>query len=186
MKITPFSAFFEIYDSDIDGCERPSVESTPAANAAREKKAMRYSRTVCVALLGLLGVAALGTSPARADDCKELLDNNRYSCSFKNENASSGSFCAQVDASNPAAGKFTIDDGVSTYQCTCVAKGNFKSPKFNEDREFLCGNLELGNALTGKVVTDGEKIKEGEFFCNDSCDFLGVFECEIDPACVDE
>lgn len=145
---------------------------------------MRYSRTVCVALLGLLGVAALGTSPARADDCKELLDNNRYTCSFKEDNGNSGSFCAQVDTSNPAAGKFTISDGVSLYQCTCLARGNFKSPKFNEDREFLCGNLEFGNALIGQAAGDGEKIKHGQFFSNEPSEFLGAFECEIDPGCV--
>jgi len=146
---------------------------------------MRYSQFVFIALLGMLGVAALGASLAQADDCKKLLTDNRYSCSFRNEDGSSGSFCAQVHTLNPTAGKFTIDDGTSTYQCTCLAKGDFTSPKirFNGAKGFLCGNLEFGNALTAQIANDGKTLKQGQFFCNESCDRLGVFECEFDPEC---
>jgi hypothetical protein len=144
---------------------------------------MRNSLAAFALLVGALYAMAVDTGLARAADCKEWLDNNLYTCSLQNEDGSSGSFCAQLDASGSTAGKFTIDDGTSTYQCTCSASKKFNSAEFNESKEFLCGNLTNGNALTARVINGGKKIKQGEFFCNDSCDRAGVFECELDPEC---
>jgi hypothetical protein len=140
---------------------------------------MRNSLAAFALLVGSLYAMAMDTGLARAADCKELLDNNSYTCSFRNEDGTSGSFCAQVDGSSSTVGKFTVYDGVSTYQCTCSADKKFNSAQFNESKRYVCGNLDNGNALTAVVINGGKKIKDGEFLCNDSCDIAGVFECEL-------
>jgi len=146
---------------------------------------MRNFRAIFVLFLGLLCVAVIDTGPARADNCKDgLADNSFYSCSAKNDDGSSVSFCIEVLTSNPTPGKFAITDGENLYQCTCQAKGNSDSPKFNESKDFLCGNLSNGNALIAKTASGGTKLKQGQFFCNDYCDVAGVFECVLDPTCI--
>jgi hypothetical protein len=68
-------------------------------------------------------------------------------------------------------------------ECSCKASNNFSNPEFNKSNAFLCGNKAFGDAAEGTVSSDGENIKNGQYYFNNDTDFSAVFECQLDPTC---
>jgi hypothetical protein len=125
---------------------------------------------------------------ARAQNCQDLLANNRYRCQVKTELGSQFAACFQFKSPGNLSSKFdmSVDGGPdfgTTLECECKAKSDFGDPKFNQSTEFLCGNQTFGDAAEGKAGGHGRKITNGQYFFNSTPDLSYVFQCTLDATC---
>jgi hypothetical protein len=140
-------------------------------------------------LLVLLLAAATDARLAYAENCQDLLANNRYRCQVKTELGAEFAACVQFTSPGSLSSKFdmTTDGGPNfgtTLECECKAKGSFANPQFNAaNKRFLCGNQQYGDAAAGTVGGHGQKITNGQYFFNDPTDLSYIFQCTLDPAC---
>src|SRR5262245_17640562 len=144
---------------------------------------------LAVAALSCAFVAIAAVPTAQAQNCQDLLANNRYRCQIKTELGSQFEGCVQFQSPGSLSSKFDmITSGSSvfatTLECECKAKSDFNDPKFNQATEFLCGNLEFGDAAEGKAGGHGRRITNGQYFFNDpTTDVSYVFQCTLDATC---
>jgi len=125
---------------------------------------------------------------AQAQNCQDLLANNRYRCQVKTELGAQFEACFQFVSPGSLSTKFdlSVSGGsyfLTTLECECKAKGSFNHPKFNQSTEFLCGNEQYGDAAEGKAGGQGKKISNGQYFYNATSDRSDVFQCTLDATC---
>jgi hypothetical protein len=147
----------------------------------QRRKIMRVSRTMAVALLGL----TLATGPSKqseaALDCADLLTGGNYLCDFKSNTGLQGAFCTQFANDAPPFNVFFPVDNTD-LRCACQASGTFAKPKFGAGKAFLCGDNGDGDAMSGTVSSNGQRITGGQYL--ERIPFrTWVFECEKVPAC---
>ncbi len=142
---------------------------------------MRVSQLMAATLLGLTLVAAPSKQSEAAVDCFDLLAGENYECDFKGSDGSQGTFCTQFSTEALLFSAFfpeTLDD----LGCACQASGTFAKPKFRASRAFLCGDGDDGDAMSGTVSSDGQKITGGQYL--ERVPFrTWVFECRNVPFC---
>jgi hypothetical protein len=143
---------------------------------------------LAVAALTFALVAIMAVPMAQAQNCQDLLANNRYRCQVKTELGFQFEACFQFKSPGILSNKFdmSVDGGpafFTTLECECKAKSDFNNPKFNQSTEFLCGNEQYGDAAEGKAGGHGRKITKGQFFYNSTPDRSDVFQCTLDATC---
>jgi hypothetical protein len=134
-----------------------------------------------VALLGL----ALTTGPSKqsavAADCAALLAGEDYLCDFKSSTGIKGTFCTQFNDDAPPFNVFFPVDNTD-LRCACEASGSFAKPKFGAGKAFICGDNLDGDAMSGTVSSNGQRITGGQYI--ERIPFrTWVFECEKVPGC---
>jgi len=114
-----------------------------------------------------------------AGNCLDVREHSRYICSFTRDDGqpTHQGLCTNV---TPVGDRFYMLFLPSMDQvgCRCQAKGTAKKPKFGEDRDFLCGDSEKGDAAVWKV--SGSSIKKGLYFSGGG-GHMWTFQCE--PGC---
>jgi hypothetical protein len=142
---------------------------------------MRVSQVMVATLLGLTLVAAPSKQSEAAVDCADLLAGENYLCDFKSDTGSRGTFCTQFANEAPPFNVFFPVDNTD-LRCACQASGTFAKPKFGAGKAFLCGDNGDGDAMSGTVSSDGQKITGGQYV--ERVPFrTWVFECEKVPVC---
>lgn len=143
---------------------------------------------LAIAALTFTLVALAAVPRAQAQNCQDLLANNRYRCQIKTELGAQFEACFQFQSPGSLSGKFdmSVDGGpdlFTTLECECKAKSDFNDPKFNQSTEFLCGNEQYGDAAEGKAGGHGKKITNGQFLYNVTPNLAYVFQCALDATC---
>ncbi|MBI3800396.1 MAG: hypothetical protein HY268_25900 [Deltaproteobacteria bacterium] len=142
---------------------------------------------LAVAALTFALVAIAAVPKAQAQNCQDLLANNRYRCQVKTELGSQFEACLQFSSPGSLSSKFDmITEGPefqTTLECECKAKSDFNNPKFNQSIEFLCGNEQYGDAAEGKAGGHGKRITNGQYFFNSTPDLSYIFQCTLDATC---
>ena len=143
-----------------------------------------------VLLSGLIFGLTFLAATARADDCRNRLLGNSYSCPFTFQvvTTTDGSDrvvdTVQLDAdmqfsdftgdSNPGkafVGTFSVASQSRTAYCSCKSKGSSGNPKLGESpNEFVCviaGGANAALTLEGRATGNGKKINQGELWFAD-------------------
>lgn len=146
------------------------------------KKKILFILTVLATPLFIFGT---DSRLVHAADCQSLLANNRYRCQVKSELGFQGELCFQSVSPGSVSSKFDLQPTAffaTTLGCMCTATKTFNAPGFNSSKGFLCGNPEFGDAATGTVTGNGQKILKGQYFFSGSPN-AHVFQCTLDPSC---
>jgi len=143
-----------------------------------------------VPLFGLVLGLALAANAASADDCRERLLENSYTCQFEFQvvTTTNGSDRVVVETpleaalefsdftadSNPGkafVANFIVGSDTRPTYCSCKAKGSVANPKFGaSSQEFFCvtgGGEDVGLMLEGQVNGSGETINHGQLWFAD-------------------
>jgi len=141
-------------------------------------------------LFGLVLGFVFTSNIVSADDCRERLLDNSYTCQFKFQvvTTTDGSNRVVVEAPLDAAlefadftadtnpGKafianFIIGSDTRVTYCSCKAQGSFANPKFGDSpQDFFCvtgGGEDVGLMFEGRVNGSGETINHGELWFAD-------------------
>jgi hypothetical protein len=137
-----------------------------------------------IVVLASLALVTLPVSPANAS-CKDLLDNNTYQCTVKDDSGDKFDDCfafttpgeqsEDVDLFSEALG--------STLSCDCKAGGGFRTPKFGQSDAFHCvttSEAGLGLAFDSKIKQRGRRLL-GEAVSEAGMSF--VFRCDRKRTC---
>ena len=137
----------------------------------------------------ILGLMLVGV--ARADDCRERLLSNTYTCPFDFQvvTTTNGSdrvvvsnvqltgtlaFSDFTNDSNPGkafVATFAIASDTRTTYCSCKSEGSSNHPRFGQSStDFFCvtgGDNDAALVLEGKVTGSGRSINQGELWFAD-------------------
>jgi hypothetical protein len=142
---------------------------------------MKIFALTCSAATALL--LTLGVDSSQAENCQDLLTNNRYRCHI-NGGANLIELCFQFISPGTQSPKFDVVIDGPAIGCTCKATGKVEDPDLDASKEFFCVqpiDLTHAQAFGGKVSGNGKKIKDG--FTGTAQGGSGVLECELDPNC---